>query len=270
MVSAGTSASQRPRPTEAAPTGLLVIGAGFGRTGTSSLQEALEILGYGPCYHMREVIKDPQGFKKWDAIAMKEPEARTAGDWDAIFHGYQSTVDVPGASFWSDLIDVYLNAKVILTVRDPEKWYNSVLETIAPAPLLWKILYKFTFLEGPGHFRRFFENAVWGPFCGGSHVVRSGKDTMVKAFQDWNQRVRDTVPKERLLEFQVKDGWKPLCDFLECPIPPDDVPFPHAWKSENFQLMIKERKKRALTRLAIGAVFVATSAVLVLRRKNSY
>lgn len=105
--------------------GLKIIGAGVGRTGTLSLKVALEELGYGPCYHMSELLKTPQHLALWEAASRDEPI-----DWNAIFASYQSAVDWPVCSFYEELMQAYPQAKVILTVRDPESWYESASSTI--------------------------------------------------------------------------------------------------------------------------------------------
>src|SRR5579863_2236585 len=102
-------------------SGLKVIGASFGRTGTFSLKNALEELGFRPCYHMSELFQRPGASKQWEAIV-----AGTPADWDTVFVGYQASVDWPACAFYKELMQVYPEAKVLLTVRDPEKWYESV------------------------------------------------------------------------------------------------------------------------------------------------
>ena len=104
---------------------LEVIGAGFGRTGTMSLKVALEDLGYGPCYHMIELFEHPNHVERWEVAVRGEPV-----DWEEMFAGYRATVDWPGAAFFKELSERYLEAKVILTVRDPERWYESARDTI--------------------------------------------------------------------------------------------------------------------------------------------
>ena len=104
---------------------LKVIGAGFGRTGTLSLKVALEQLGFTKCYHMTEVFAKPDHVKLWDAAARGEPV-----DWEALFRGYQATVDWPGCNFYQEYIRLYPEAKVILTLRDPDRWYDSARQTI--------------------------------------------------------------------------------------------------------------------------------------------
>ena len=104
---------------------LKIIGAGFGRTGTLSLKVALERLGYTKCYHMLDLPSNPEHISYWEAAARGEPV-----DWPALFTGYQAIVDFPGCHFYRKLLDQYPQAKVILTTRDPDKWYTSALETI--------------------------------------------------------------------------------------------------------------------------------------------
>ena len=105
--------------------GLKIIGAGFGRTGTLSLKVALEELGFSPCYHMIEVFERPADIAVWEAAALGKPI-----DWKALFAGYQATVDWPACIFYKELMQVYPDAKVLLTVRNPENWYESANSTI--------------------------------------------------------------------------------------------------------------------------------------------
>ena len=104
---------------------LEIIGPGFGRTGTNSLKVALEHLGYGPAHHMFEIRDNPPLLSPWQALARGE-----SGDWDAAFRGYRSQVDWPGARYWRELAAYYPEAKVILTIRDPDEWFDSIEATI--------------------------------------------------------------------------------------------------------------------------------------------
>jgi hypothetical protein len=87
-----------------------VIGAGFARTGTLSLCTALETLGFGPCYHMRDVMGDGRRVRQWLGIARGAPAA-----WGEVFAGYHSAVDWPVAAYWRPLADAFPRTKVILT-----------------------------------------------------------------------------------------------------------------------------------------------------------
>ena len=111
-----------------APT-LQVIGAGFGRTGTASMREALVRLGFGPCDHMVENFEHQERFTLWDE-ALRHKSAGEPIDWRPLLDGFQAIVDWPGAYFWRELTAAHPEAKVVLTVRDPQRWYDSIQQTI--------------------------------------------------------------------------------------------------------------------------------------------
>ena len=183
---------------------LSVIGAGFGRTGTLSLKLALEQLGFGPCYHMLEVFKDPQAPLRWEAAADGRP------DWEQIFHGYRATVDWPGATFWRELAYAYPEAKVILTVRDPEAWFVSTQATI----------FKQMDLDEASPFSRMPKKVVGELFEQRMH----DRAKLLEVYARHNETVRRTIPPERLLVYEVSQGWAPLCAFLGVPVPDGSIP----------------------------------------------
>lgn len=190
---------------------LQVIGAGLGRTGTLSLKLALEQLGFGPCYHMVEVFKDPAAPDRWSDAADGAP------DWAAIFEGYGATVDWPSASFYGELADAFPDAKVILTERDAEAWYRSTQATI------------FAHTPPPGEpFGRMFQKVIGRMFEGGIN----DHDSVVAAYRRHNAEVRARIPAERLLVYEVAQGWDPLCAFLGVPVP--DAPMPKVNSTEEF------------------------------------
>jgi hypothetical protein len=104
---------------------LEVIGAGFGRTGTKSLKAALEELGFDPCYHMSELFGHPEHVELWEAAARGK-----SVDWNELLGGYRATTDWPACSFYEELMQSYPDAKVILTLRDPNRWYESTYNTV--------------------------------------------------------------------------------------------------------------------------------------------
>jgi hypothetical protein len=200
-----------------------VIGVGFGRTGTASLKAALERLGLGPCYHMADVVQQPQRARAWlDASAGRGPA------WDEIFDGFQSTVDWPGAAFWQDLVAAYPDAKVILTVRDPQRWYTSANDTLfrlwrrRRAPMA-RLKLRLRSVRRPlmADFVAMAEAVVCRRVFDGREADR---DYAIGVFEQHNTDVQKTVPPERLLVFNVADGWAPLCEFLGVEAP--DEPFP--------------------------------------------
>ena len=192
---------------------LAVFGAGFGRTGTESMKRALEALGLGPCHHMTEVLNDPRQQEQWRDVA-----GGAAPDWDAIFHGYGAAVDWPSAYFWRELSAHYPDAKVLLTVRDAEGWYESFANTIL------KVLQKGGSPDSVG------EKLIGeGVFGGRAH----DRDHAIAVYEKSIADVRASLPPERLLTFHVGDGWEPLCRFLDRPVP--DMPFPRCNTTADFQ-----------------------------------
>ncbi|PZQ97840.1 MAG: hypothetical protein DI533_11855 [Cereibacter sphaeroides] len=193
---------------------LAVIGSGFGRTGTKSLKEALERLGLGPCHHMHEAIADPPRVPMWqDAFA-----GRTV-DWDGMFAGYRSQVDWPGAHFWRETAAAYPEAKVIHTVRPEDAWWASFGRTIG------KLCKNRHDMPLPPHIFAMLDataNAISKDVFGGDFDDR---DKAIAAFRKRTDDVRAALPPERLLIFDVAEGWEPLCSFLGLPVP--DEPFPH-------------------------------------------
>jgi hypothetical protein len=200
---------------------LNIIGAGFGRTGTLSLKLAIDELGLGPCYHMKEVMTNPERIAPWLEAARGQP------DWERIFAGYAATVDHPGCHFWRELVAAYPEAKVLLTVRDPVEWFESTQATVFSPTMRGMVP------DSP--MKEFLWETVWGDF--GSGI--DDRDHMVAAFEEHVAEVERAIPSERLLVFNVKQGWKPLCDFLEVPAP--STPFPRANSREEMTAMLAGR-----------------------------
>jgi Sulfotransferase domain len=189
---------------------LKIIGAGLGRTGTLSLTMALEQLDFGPCHHMRDVFGNMvEQVPLWSAAVNGKP------DWPTIFKGYASAVDWPTASFYRELHEVYPQAKVILTLRSPESWYESYSATIR------ELVADRERLPTTMHDWHAMSNSVK------ALVGISGKmdkPSLMQAFNAHNETVKQTIPASQLLIFQVKDGWAPLCEFLAVPVPEGDFP----------------------------------------------
>lgn len=227
---------------------LQVIGAGLGRTGTLSLKLALEDLGFVKCYHMTEVIAHPEHAPVWDAAARGE-----AVDWDALFEGYRAAVDWPPCRFYAELMQCYPEAKVILTVRDADRWYDSALRTIYHARRTFA-RWPMPLLPRMRAFERMLDRLIWdGTFDGRFE----DKAHAIAVYDRHNDEVRRRVPPERLLVFEVKQGWGPLCAFLGVP-EPADRPFPHVNDTEEFRARIG----RML--LVARAVACGAAAVVVL------
>ena len=199
-----------------------VIGAGFGRTGTMSLKVALEELGLGPCYHMVELMNHPEHVPLWEAATRGEPV-----EWEKIFGGYQSTVDWPAAAFYKELVEVYPDAKVILSIRDPEKWYESTKHTV----------YTMAGVPDPSPALQMDNMLVWDQTFNGDFENRL---SAIEVFEQHNDEVRKHIPPEQLLVYEVKEGWEPLVEFLGV-VAPKDKPFPHLNDTEAFKDMVQPR-----------------------------
>jgi hypothetical protein len=187
---------------------LQVIGAGFGRTGTASMREALVRLGFGPCDHMVENFDHQERFALWDE-AMRHKTAGEPIDWKPLLTGFRAIVDWPGAYFWKELTSAHPEAKVILTVRDPERWFDSISATIFT-------LQDDQWPEGP-------RDIIYTRTFGDRLTDRAHCQSV---FAQHVAAVQETIAPDRLLVFDVKAGWEPLCAFLDVPVP-EDEPFLH-------------------------------------------
>jgi hypothetical protein len=214
-----------------------VIGAGFGRTGTLSLKLALEELGLGPCYHMIEVNAHPKHDAQWLALAKGE-----TSDWRSMLEGYASTVDWPTTYIWKELVAANPQAKVILTLRDPNAWYASASATIFARmnefeTILAETILAETILAGQDaeavdpapklHMRMVNTIVVEKTFGGCLDKVHA-----LRVFNAHNDEVRRLVPPQRLLVHEMGQGWEPLCAFLGVPVPA--TPFPKVNTTADF------------------------------------
>lgn len=189
---------------------LKVIGAGFGRTGTLSLKIALEQLGFDKCYHMMEVQPDHRDV--WARAHKGE-----AVDYDALFEGFQATVDWPSCNLWQDQLKYFPDAKVILSLRDPESWYKSIMNTIYPTSMEAAASDD----ENARAFGQWAVEVTW------DHVFDGrveDKDYAIGVFNAHNKAVQETCPADKLLVFEAKEGWEPLCKFLGVDVPETDYP----------------------------------------------
>jgi hypothetical protein len=201
-----------------------VIGAGLPRTATTTQMVAFEMLGFGPCYHMRNVLGDLKNeLPRWEDAEAGHP------DWDAVFGDAQSTCDWPSARFYADLVEHYPDAKVVLTVRDGESWARSMRETI------WGLFFSDSVLRYISEaracvdslWRRYLELMTrmnWEPERGvmaGDHRSDPG---LAEIMERWNAHVIATVAPDRLLVWNPAEGWDPLCHFLEVDVPSEPLP----------------------------------------------
>jgi hypothetical protein len=211
-----------------------VIGAGLPRTATTTQMVALEQLGFGPCYHMRNLLADlERGLPGWEAAAEGNP------DWEAIFGEAHSTVDWPSARYWRELAEHYPEAKILLSVRDGEAWVRSMRETV------WGVFHGDAVIHHVSdaravvdpYWRRFTDlirHLTWNEGTG----ALAGEDTysdagFIAAMNRWNDDVKANAPADRLLVWDPKEGWGALCEFLEVPVPAE--PLPHLNDTASFR-----------------------------------
>ncbi|KAK9709244.1 hypothetical protein K7432_009162 [Basidiobolus ranarum] len=222
----------------AKPSELQIIGAGYCRTGTMSTKTALDKLGYNT-HHMFEVMKnmETQGPLWLDVVAGKP-------DWDKIFENYSASVDCPSFWWYKELSQKYPDAKIVLTVRDPEKWYQSCYNTIYQLYKCSTLICDADDLNQTHKLITTLANEViWGP-TGCFQGRFKDKEWTINQFKQHIEEVKRTIPADKLLVFEVKEGWEPLCKFLGKPVP--DEPFPHV----NDTNEMKERLKQRLTNLS--------------------
>jgi len=201
-----------------------VIGAGLPRTATTTQAIAFETLGFGPCYHMRDLMMDMErGLEKWEAAARGTP------DWESIFGDAQSTCDWPAARYYKELLEHYPDSKVVLSVRAPEGWVRSMRDTV------WAIYFGDSVLHHLCEaraaldplWRRFMELMTVMTWTDGALAAPEATFDdagMAAAMERWNERVRRDVPDGRLLVWEPRDGWEPLCEFLEVEVPGEPLP----------------------------------------------
>lgn len=229
---------------------LKVIGAGFGRTGTLSMKAALEQLGYNKCHHMLEVMPNATQLNAWHAISQGE-----APDWDDVFDGFQASVDFPSSAYWRELAAHYPDAKIILTSRSFDSWYDSASETIYP--VIATIPGWMTMIPTVKKIKDMTHGAIWDGVFGGKF---EDKEATRKVFEQHEADVKSAFSDDRLLVFHPKEGWEPLCSFLGQPVP--DTPFPNVNDRAEFQKRLAIFKWMRLLPYGLAAVIAAIIAYL--------
>ncbi|MFY0687084.1 MAG: hypothetical protein JXQ90_07970 [Cyclobacteriaceae bacterium] len=212
---------------------LEVIGVGGPRTGTASLKQALEILGFGRCYHMEWLFNHPEELALW-----KELFKTGQTDFDKLFDGVKSTVDFPGYQNYKAFYKQYPDAKFVLAERDPEAWYESALNTVYAATpktfsekfgMLKKVIVSARFRKIAKTFQ-LAEKYLWDLQYKGNFEDRAAT---IQIYKEFNEEIKQTIPADQLLIFDISKGWEPLCQFLNVPVP--DVKFPVKNKRKEFQ-----------------------------------
>ena len=240
--------------------GLRIIGVGFGRTGTLSLQYALNELGF-PCYHMFEVLenkKNKSHLDFWNRVA-NSPVGQQH-NWEKVFANYTATVDNPGCCVWRELVQTYPDAKVILTLhpKGPETWYESTYQTIYMSQYKWqfKVLNLVPLVRKMNNMT---SKLIW---------QRSHKNTMhnkqaaIARYNEHIEEVTKTIEQEKLLIFTVDQSWGPLCNFLGVAIP--NKPFPNKNDREQIKKTISKINRIAWLMMVTAGLIIAGLAYSLL------
>ncbi|KAJ7627485.1 P-loop containing nucleoside triphosphate hydrolase protein [Roridomyces roridus] len=243
-----------------------VLVLGFCRTGTASMRAALTTLGYGPAHHIGRVMADPREVDVWRAAIHAKYEGKgkliERETWDDMFGDLQVVADVPGILFAEDLIQAYPDAQIIITTRDPDRWWRSFRETLLP--MLDTHHTRLARWLDPHDFGRFVPFArmnlevLLGP------LESLGEVEAKRRYGEYYARVRgllaDAQRDSRVLEYQMGDGWAPLCAFLGREVP--DVAFPH--KNDTHMILAGSQKRvRAIYWRAARGLFIP-GTILVL------
>ena len=206
-----------------------VIGAGLPRSATTTQMFALESLGFGPCYHMRDLLADLEG-----GLPLWEAAAEGKADWERIFGEARSCADWPASRYYAELIEYYPHAKVILSERDGLEWARSMRQTVWGVYHGDSVLHHMCEARGVVDplWRRYMDAMIqlgWDDETGALAGDTTTEEGLAAAMDRWHAQVKATVPADRLLVWNPSDGWDPLCDFLEVPIPrgPDAAPERH-------------------------------------------
>lgn len=244
---------------------IIVIGAGLPRTGTLSMKSALTILLKGKCYHMAEFLRGSQDDMDIWLNALKGDV--TPQQWRTFFRkeGYVSGVDYPMSLFWKELSEVYPNAKILVTTRNPDTWYKSVKESIWTfhdnIRSSWTFRQTIGLMDGRKGIHDWFDVVESAKATGMSmtmgEAIAGGPEHAAKFFKEWEELVISTIPPERLLVHSAKEGWGPLCKFLDLPIP--DEPYPRLNDTATILKGIKIAKV-----VSVGIFYVAPILVTAL------
>jgi len=268
---------------------LHIIGAGFGRTGTLSLKQALDKLGY-KCYHIDETFNHRKDWDLWYEVSKLSPHERRNWNWDLIYEPrkYTAAVDSPTNDYWKLIYNFYnkkkkrrlsnendkdkdnnddssaQRVKVILTIRDnPDVWYQSLLNSVIPMSeesnrwfLRW--------MMNPNFIDSIYK-IVWNGTFEGKFM---DKEFVVQKYFERIEDVKKNVPSEDLLMFNVKEGWKPLCHFLQKKVPIDPntglvIPFPVTNSTDDFKKRIVAVKTiNTVTNFVVGALVIGAIVVV--------
>jgi len=225
-----------------------VINLGLGRTGTHSIQHALEVLGLAPCFHINTaMIEQPWNTARWLQLAEGD-----RFDFEPFFGRYRAVAHFPLVERWERVVEAYPDALFILSVRDAEGWYRSTHATLVRSVEDWSLRWLSKVNPFAEKQRRLMVDQEI-PY------MRLGPEAAKRCYLERNEAIAKVIPADRLLVFDVREGWTPLCVFLGVEIP--DVPFPHL--NDDAHVLRKLMVIRVVTSLLIFGIPIGLVAALL-------
>ncbi|KAJ5125523.1 P-loop containing nucleoside triphosphate hydrolase protein [Penicillium atrosanguineum] len=255
--------ASRTRPME-------VLALGAGRTGTDTIRVALKILGYDDCYHGYScLLENPPDSYMWkeaaDAKFRGKGKPYTRAQWDSLLGDCAAVSDLPCVAFAPELIETYPEAKVILThpPKDFDSWYRSNERTIM---VMWEDWTRdmWAFFHQEAYITRHTFFTIFCDFWG-----RNFRQNARRVFDQHYTMIREKVPEEQLLEYNVTEEWEPLCKFLGKPIP--DVPFPAGNDPQDFFrrfAVVDRRRRREVVVKGVATILGVSGLLLAFREKS--
>ncbi|PLN86197.1 hypothetical protein BDW42DRAFT_159558 [Aspergillus taichungensis] len=236
-----------------------VLAVGPSRSGTGSLRAALLELGYDHCYHGLDVVHHPEDDIVWHRLRLKRERGSilTAADFDTVIGHCAAITDHAAAAFAPELIAAYPDAKVILNIRqNVDAWHRSVMQTLMPVQQSWAFWFRSWFCAELFWMQESFIRGNWNTFYRGSFEKNSRR-----VLDEHVHRVRSLVPRERLLEWDINDGWEPLCRFLGKPV--SQTPFPTLNRGGRYKQLFLDRIAHADRNIYLCIAMVVVSMVVL-------
>lgn len=235
-----TSTSTLTTTTTPKYKGLTIIGAGFGRTGTKSIEQALHTIGHRHIYDVTAILAHNHTYRWREAAKQWKYHQDTTLIQELVkeieYLGYTVTLDTPMNLFAIPLAKIRPHAKVLYSIRDnEEKWLQSIklitnkfivkftcrpwkwivpdmINALNLLPILWDNVP----IDDPKYPNHITRPLPWYEYCHIVPITQSKYDNFYfQLYKDFRKLIEDTIEPDRLLIFNVKEGWEPLINFLE-------------------------------------------------------
>lgn len=241
------------------------------RTGTTSFSAAVSYLLKGPVYHggTQLILNEESHIKKWISICehtpIKSEEDRkfVLENVRDIMTGFVACTDVPSIAYVEELMLLYPDAKVIVTVRDPDRWWESMRPVVERGKfyLLSWILAPIPTLRKFWHFHEAMDQGRFGEL----YFRPDEPQQPTRATYDRHiAHLKKIVPKDKLFFYDVRDGWEPLCAILGVPVP-KGVEFPRLNDAKAMEDLMKANVKKGLLAWTGIGLTISAAAVVGLR-----